>query len=166
MKPRITRYCLSHVSTLLFLYRTLGSYMHWLIAKCECYSSTEQGRLGIWALDGDPTHTSLLKYALTEENFEHTLVVLVASMTQPWSILDSLEKWASILRHHIDRLRMPPENRREYEQSCKLLFFWYQFCVHACVSVSNLTFFPLTQCLEKYGVPDKCLLRSWYKKIV
>ncbi|XP_052231660.1 cytoplasmic dynein 1 light intermediate chain 2-like isoform X2 [Dreissena polymorpha] len=77
----------------------------------------EQGRLGIWALDGDTTHTSLLKYALTEESFEHSLVILVASMTQPWAILDSLEKWASILRHNIDRLRISPEDRREYEQS-------------------------------------------------
>ena len=53
------------------------------------YIISEQGRLGIWALDGDPNHTGLLRYALTEQNFEHTLVVLVASMAHPWSILDS-----------------------------------------------------------------------------
>ncbi|WAR12002.1 DC1L1-like protein [Mya arenaria] len=77
----------------------------------------DQGRLGMWALDGDTMHTSLLKYALTEETFENTLVLLVASMTSPWSILDTLEKWASILRHHIDRLRISPEDRRDYDQS-------------------------------------------------
>jgi len=81
--------------------------------------ASEQSRLGIWALDGDTMHTSLLKYALTEETFENTLVLLVATMTTPWAVLDSLEKWASILRHHIDRLRIPPEDRREYEESCE-----------------------------------------------
>ena len=83
---------------------------------------TEQGRLGIWALDGDPNHTGLLRYALTEQNFEHTLVMLVASMAQPWSILDSLEKWVSVLQQHVDRLKLLPEDRRDYEQSCEYQF--------------------------------------------
>lgn len=83
---------------------------------------SEQGRLGIWALDGDPNHTGLLKYALTEQNFEHTLVMLVASMAHPWSILDSLENWVSVLRQHIDRLKLLPEDRKDYEQSCKYYF--------------------------------------------
>ena len=87
--------------------------------KIKLISVSEQGRLGIWALDGDPNHTGLLKYALTEQNFEHTLVMLVASMAQPWSILDSLENWVTVLRQHIDRLKLLPEDRRDYEQSCK-----------------------------------------------
>lgn len=82
---------------------------------------TDQGRLGIWALDGDPTHSGLLKYALTEENFEHTLVIIVASMTTPWHILDTLEKWVKVLSQHIDRLKISHEDRRDYEQSCKFL---------------------------------------------
>ena len=86
------------------------------------YIISEQGRLGIWALDGDPNHTGLLRYALTEQNFEHTLVVLVASMAHPWSILDSLEKWVSVLQQHVDRLKLLPEDRRDYEQSCKYFF--------------------------------------------
>lgn len=85
----------------------------------------EQGRLGIWALDGDPNHTGLLRYALTEQNFEHTLVMLVASMAQPWSILDSLEKWVSVLQQHVDRLKLLPEDRRDYEQS--LIRFYQEY---------------------------------------
>ncbi|XP_045193995.2 cytoplasmic dynein 1 light intermediate chain 2-like [Mercenaria mercenaria] len=85
----------------------------------------DQGRLGIWALDGDPTHTGLLKYGLTEENFEHSLVILVASMACPWAVLDSLEKWVSILRQHIDRLKISHEDRRDYEQS--LIRFYQEY---------------------------------------
>lgn len=70
-------------------------------------------------LDGDTTHTSLLKFCITEENFENSLVVLMASMSQPWSILESLDKWANVLQHHTDRLKLTPEDRREYEESCK-----------------------------------------------
>jgi hypothetical protein len=62
-----------------------------------------------------------LKFAITEENFENILVLLVASMAQPWSIMESLNKWASYLQEHIDRLKLKPEDRREYEESCKLL---------------------------------------------
>lgn len=71
-------------------------------------------------MDGDPSHTGLLKFAITEENFENILVLLVASMAHPWSIMESLNKWASYLREHIDRLKLKPEDRREYEDSCKI----------------------------------------------
>ncbi|VDI47925.1 dynein light intermediate chain 1, cytosolic [Mytilus galloprovincialis] len=85
----------------------------------------DQTRLGVWVLDGDTTHTSLLKYCITEENFEHSLVVLMASMSQPWSILESLDKWANVLQHHIDRMKLPPEDRREYEESLVRYFQEY-----------------------------------------
>lgn len=80
---------------------------------------TEQARLNVWVLDGDQSHTGLLKYALTEENFADTLVLLVASMAQPWFIAEALNKWLTVLREHIDKLRIPPEQMREYEQSCE-----------------------------------------------
>ncbi|XP_063440446.1 cytoplasmic dynein 1 light intermediate chain 2-like isoform X2 [Mytilus trossulus] len=85
----------------------------------------DQTRLGVWVLDGDTTHTSLLKYCITEENFEHSLVLLMASMSQPWSILESLDKWANVLQHHIDRMKLPPEDRREYEESLVRYFQEY-----------------------------------------
>ncbi len=77
----------------------------------------------MWCLDGDPSHTGLLKYALTEQNFSDTLVLLVASMTHPWSLMEALEKWVSILREHIDRLKIPSEKMRDYEQSCEYILF-------------------------------------------
>ena len=80
---------------------------------------TDHTRLGVTVLDGDPHHTGLLKFALTKENFADTLVLLVVSMSQPWSILESLQKWTQILQDHINRLKIPPEEMYEYEQSCK-----------------------------------------------
>ncbi|XP_025115032.1 LOW QUALITY PROTEIN: cytoplasmic dynein 1 light intermediate chain 2-like [Pomacea canaliculata] len=86
----------------------------------------EQARLNVWVLDGDQSHTGLLKYALTEENFADTLVLLVASMAQPWFIAEALNKWLTVLREHIDKLRIPPEQMREYEQSLVRFYQDYQ----------------------------------------
>ncbi|XP_048754937.1 cytoplasmic dynein 1 light intermediate chain 2-like isoform X3 [Ostrea edulis] len=85
----------------------------------------DQTHAGVWVLDGDPSHTGLLKFAITEENFENILVLLVASMAQPWSIMESLNKWASYLQEHIDRLKLKPEDRREYEESLVRFFQEY-----------------------------------------
>lgn len=85
----------------------------------------DQARLGVWILDGDTQHTNLLKYALTEENFAHTLVLLVVSMAQPWNIMDSLQKWITVLRQHIEKLKIPKETLREYEQSLVRFFQEY-----------------------------------------
>jgi dynein light intermediate chain 1 len=92
-----------------------GLEYHYIDVKDEYRD--DQTRLGVWILDGDPHHTGLLKFALSEENFAHTLVLLVVSMAQPWNIMESLQKWSTVLQDHVDRLRLPPDQRQEYEQS-------------------------------------------------
>ena len=97
----------------LILYFSLVKLKHYIFVLAD------HTRLGVTVLDGDPHHTGLLKFALTKENFADTLVLLVVSMSQPWSILESLQKWTQILQDHINRLKIPPEEMYEYEQSCK-----------------------------------------------
>lgn len=55
-------------------------------------------RLSHWILDGDTSHTNLLTFALTEENYADTTVLLCVSMTTPWNIMDQLQNWASLLQ--------------------------------------------------------------------
>lgn len=62
----------------------------------------EHTRLGFWLLDGDASHQNLLKFALNHNSLEDTSILLVASMTTPWDILESLEKWAKILEDHLN----------------------------------------------------------------
>ncbi|CAG5135289.1 unnamed protein product [Candidula unifasciata] len=85
----------------------------------------EQARLNVWVLDGDPHHTGLLKYALKEETFSDTLAMLVVSMAQPWSVMETLNKWVEVLAEHIHKLRIPPDVMREYEQSLVRAFQAY-----------------------------------------
>lgn len=83
-------------------------------------SFADQTRCNVWILDGDLYHKGLLKFAVTAESLQETLVIFVADMSRPWTILESLQKWASVLREHIDKLKIPPEEMRNMEQQCKL----------------------------------------------
>ncbi|KAJ9574697.1 hypothetical protein L9F63_008132, partial [Diploptera punctata] len=70
-------------------------------------------RLSVWVLDGDPSHSHLLRFALSEESFPHTLVMFVVAMTTPWGILDQLQSWATVLQDHIDRLKIDIDDLRD-----------------------------------------------------
>ncbi|XP_068621271.1 cytoplasmic dynein 1 light intermediate chain 2 [Battus philenor] len=74
-------------------------------------------RLSVWVLDGDPGHTNLLKFALNEDTFPHTLIILTVAMTTPWGILDQLQSWASVLGDHIDKLDLTPEQRLDSKKA-------------------------------------------------
>uniref|UniRef100_A0A6Q2Y8N5 Dynein light intermediate chain n=1 Tax=Esox lucius TaxID=8010 RepID=A0A6Q2Y8N5_ESOLU len=69
-----------------------------------------------WILDGDLYHKGLQKFAVCGENLADTMALLVVDMSRPWLVLDSLQKWASVLREHIDKLRVNPETLRDLEQ--------------------------------------------------
>lgn len=71
---------------------------------------TDLTRLGVWVLDGDPGHVNLLKYALNETNFAHTLVILTVSMATPWSWKEHLEHWVKILSEHVNNLSLDAGN--------------------------------------------------------
>lgn len=83
-------------------------------------------RLGVWVLDGDPGHTNLLKFALNERNYAHTLVILTVSMTTPWSWLDQFHYWVKILADHVDKLDIKSEDRQVARQ--KLVTLWQTYC--------------------------------------
>lgn len=73
----------------------------------------------MWILDGDLYHKGLLKFAVEASSLKDTLIMLVVDMSRPWTALDSLQKWASVVREHIDKLKIPPEEIKEMEQTCE-----------------------------------------------
>ena len=71
-------------------------------------------KLGVWILDGDVACSApLLKFAIKPETIEDAILILVASMTQPWSLLTTLKKWTTLIEEHIDRLKLDPTRLRE-----------------------------------------------------
>ncbi|XP_034738076.1 cytoplasmic dynein 1 light intermediate chain 2 isoform X1 [Etheostoma cragini] len=82
-------------------------------------------RCNVWILDGDLYHKGLLKFAVSAQSLPDCLAVFVADMSRPWTIMESLQKWASVLRDHVDKLKIPPEDMREMEQKMAKAFQEY-----------------------------------------
>ena len=80
---------------------------------------SDQTRLSVWVLDGEPGHANLLKYALNSDRFPNTLVMLVAAMTTPWAILDQLQSWSRVLGDHIDKLATENDSFKQIWQECR-----------------------------------------------
>ncbi|XP_056134682.1 cytoplasmic dynein 1 light intermediate chain 2 isoform X2 [Lampris incognitus] len=73
-------------------------------------------RCNVWILDGDLYHKGLLKFAVSAKSLADSIAVFVVDMSRPWTIMESLQKWASVLRDHVDKLKIPAEEMREMEQ--------------------------------------------------
>ena len=83
-------------------------------------------KLGVWILDGDVACSApLLKFAIKPETIENTILILVASMTQPWSLLTTLKKWTTLIEEHIDRLKIDPIRLREIREHLQYDFQHY-----------------------------------------
>ncbi|XP_071785046.1 cytoplasmic dynein 1 light intermediate chain 2-like [Asterias amurensis] len=93
-----------------------GHGLEYLYLDVQDEDQDDSTRCGVWILGGEPEQSDLLQFALTPASMSHTLAIIVADMSKPWSILDSLRKWVDLLRRHIDTLRMPPERLREMEE--------------------------------------------------
>lgn len=96
--------------------------MEWTVAsESQIVSSfvVDQTRCNVRILDGDLYHKGLLKFAMEANSLKDTLIMLVVDMSRPWTAMDSLQKWASVVREHIDKLKIPPEEMKEMEQKCE-----------------------------------------------
>ncbi|TNN80488.1 Cytoplasmic dynein 1 light intermediate chain 2 [Liparis tanakae] len=82
-------------------------------------------RCNVWILDGDLYHKGLLKFAISAQSLADCLAVFVVDMSRPWTIMESLQKWASVLRDHLDKLKISPEDTREMEQKMVKAFQEY-----------------------------------------
>jgi len=83
-------------------------------------------KLGVWILDGDVACSApLLKFAIKPDTLENTVLILVASMTQPWSLLSTLKKWITIVEEHIDRLKIDPTHLQELRERLQYDFQHY-----------------------------------------
>ncbi|XP_078256838.1 cytoplasmic dynein 1 light intermediate chain 2 isoform X1 [Rhinoraja longicauda] len=93
-----------------------GRGLEYLYLNIHDEDRDDHTRCNVWILDGELYHKGLLKFAVSGDNLKNTLAIFVADMARPWTIMDSLQKWASVLREHIDKLKIPPEEIREMEQ--------------------------------------------------
>jgi dynein light intermediate chain 1 len=102
-----------------------GSGLEYYFIEIRDDYRDDSTKLGAWILDGEIRNTNLLNFALTEANFEHSCCLLVASMSQPWNIMRSLETWANVLEKHIESLQIKPGKLKQYKQNLMLRFLNY-----------------------------------------
>ncbi|OXB58295.1 hypothetical protein ASZ78_013041 [Callipepla squamata] len=93
-----------------------GRGLEYLYLNIHDEDRDDHTRCNVWILDGDLYHKGLLKFAVSAESLQDTIVVFVADMSRPWTVMESLQKWASVLQEHIDKLKIPPEEMRDMEQ--------------------------------------------------
>ena len=78
-------------------------------------------RMGVWILDGVVWHSQLLPFVLTKNTITHTTVMIVVDLSQPWNIMESLERWAEVVRRHINTLQIPDRELRDMEETSESL---------------------------------------------
>ncbi|XP_062474228.1 cytoplasmic dynein 1 light intermediate chain 2 [Pezoporus occidentalis] len=93
-----------------------GRGLEYLYLNIHDEDRDDHTRCNVWILDGDLYHKGLLKFAVSAESLQDTIVVFVADMSRPWTIMESLQKWASVLQEHIDKMKIPPEEMRDMER--------------------------------------------------
>ena len=75
--------------------------------------------MGVWILDGVVWHSQLLSFVLTKSNIQDTTVMIVVDMSQPWTIMESLERWAEVVRKHIQTLQIPDKQLKAMQENCE-----------------------------------------------
>ncbi|XP_053305177.1 cytoplasmic dynein 1 light intermediate chain 2 [Spea bombifrons] len=93
-----------------------GRGLEYLYLNIHDEDRDDQTRCNVWILDGDLYHKGLLKFALSADTIRETVAMFVVDMSRPWTVMESLAKWAGVLREHIDKLKIAPEEMRELEQ--------------------------------------------------
>lgn len=100
-----------------------GLEYHHLLVRDEYRD--EQTVLSVWVLDGDLYHSNLLKFPVNEDSLPHTTLMLVASMSAPWDILKSLQKWADMFEEHVKKLNINSDKLNEYKRGVVKRFSEY-----------------------------------------
>lgn len=66
--------------------------------------------MNVWHLEGDKGLSSLLQFAINEENLSSTLLIIALDLSQPWNIVESLQSWLEIAELQVMRVlnKLPP----------------------------------------------------------
>lgn len=76
-------------------------------------------RLNVWQMEGEPELKELLKFGLNPSSIANCVVVISLDFSQPWNLIESLNKWLAVLQKHISSvsLQLPPGAYNELKNS-------------------------------------------------
>jgi dynein light intermediate chain 1 len=87
-------------------------------------------RADVWSLEGEVGLAHLLDFGLNERTFgaNNCLVVIILDLSQPWNLVDSLQKWLKVLENHIEVLKskLPKGALEAAQKACSVAFQQYK----------------------------------------
>uniref|UniRef100_A0A182NZV3 Dynein light intermediate chain n=1 Tax=Anopheles epiroticus TaxID=199890 RepID=A0A182NZV3_9DIPT len=103
--------------------KCLGLQYDYIVVRDKSWD--DSAKLNVWTLDSDPGHAGLLRFALNDQSFPHTLVMLTLSMTEPWNWMEQMEQWMKVLNNHIAGLGIAREVKERGKTRIQLMWQCY-----------------------------------------
>ena len=75
--------------------------------------------MDVWLLDGVEYQEQLLHYVLSKEKCQNTLVVIAVDLSQPWDVMESLQRWTEVVRAHLNSLKIPHKEYADMQEAGK-----------------------------------------------
>lgn len=59
-------------------------------------------RVHIWTLEGELGFANMLDLAINDDTAAKSLAVIALDLSQPWTLVETLQKWIKVLENHLD----------------------------------------------------------------
>ena len=115
-------------------------------------------RMSVWILDGVIWHSQLLSFVLTKSNIQDTTVMIVVDMSQPWTIMESLERWAEVVRKHIQTLQIPDKQLKAMQENCECTCTWRCTPPNRTLSQATLMYGGIHEAVSETGIETRSSL--------
>lgn len=105
-------------------------------------------QVNAWLLEEEEYAQTLLPTVLNANTFGKTSVWIVLSMSRPWNMMRSLEKWTKLLSESIDKIKVDPVVMKQHCEKC------WDFVNFNLETYSNILYFSVEKRFKGYVDPS------------
>eukprot|EP00800_Vazella_pourtalesii_P016770 TRINITY_DN491_c0_g1_i1.p1 TRINITY_DN491_c0_g1~~TRINITY_DN491_c0_g1_i1.p1 ORF type:complete len:484 (-),score=100.41 TRINITY_DN491_c0_g1_i1:181-1545(-) len=73
-------------------------------------------QMGFCSVSGHGDFQKAFQFMIRSDNLSKSLALILVDMSEPWTIIESLEKWTSLINSFIDSLGIDPRKLKELEE--------------------------------------------------
>ena len=84
-------------------------------------SSDVLAQMAFWSVSGHGDLQKAFQFMIRSDNLSKSLALVLVDMSEPWTIIESLEKWTSLINSFIDSLGTDPRKLKELEEKSIVL---------------------------------------------
>jgi dynein light intermediate chain 1 len=112
-------------------------------------------RVNVWQLEGEPAHKDLLHFAINQNTINNCMVLINLDFSQPWNLVQSLNKWLDLVKKHISLIADKME-LDEVEEMKRYLIYDFQQYTEPTGQPSSMA--PMKQFKKRKPVDEQALL--------